>query len=380
MAIQTIAVKQQQHYENNIVSQREIIAIKPAENTLAANRSPIKENTQSFSINSKNALIKSQIMAPDSGKTQSNDETELYQRPLPPKVKLIKLILESYLGKDLSIDLSQLDFRNSKQQSLADTEKLSDLNTSSNPKNELLNIDGQQFNSDDNITVTNSNVELQYLSYQVQGQFSLNDQNITLDYQFDLSSKYASKTTITTTAAALKDPLIIQFGAQGIGEINGETELDINNDKNLNSLPIFSGDVGYLVFDKNDNKTVDNGSELFGPTSNNGFSELAQLDSNNNGFFDSQDNAYQRVYIWQPQQDNSSNNTSNIIPKKGNNNQQELVSLAHAGVSAIYLDAIDTPFNFRNQNGDITAQLRQSSFAITDNNQAVGIHQIDVQI
>jgi antitoxin component HigA of HigAB toxin-antitoxin module len=353
MAIETIALNQQQQYQQSSLIERDIRLSKITNNPALNELSPRVESSTLLANNSEKRL--SQQSRKEFTSTELTSEADAYQRPLPPKIKLIKLILESYLGKNLDLS-NKFDYQAAKTQA---QQQMDDAQAS--PVAEFITLAGQQFNAGDNVSVTTLTVEQQKLDYQMQGTFKLDNRIINLDYRLSLSSEYSSITKLETTAAALKDPLIIQFGARGLGSITDFTPLDINNDQQLDALPIFSGDVGYLFFDKNNNKQVDNGSELFGPKTGSGFNELAKLDSNNNGFFDQQDDNYQNIYIWQPQ-------------------KQAMTSLSAAGISAIYLDAINTPFNFRDQSGEISAQLRQTSFAIGENNQAYGVHQVDVRI
>jgi hypothetical protein len=54
--------------------------------------------------------------------------------------------------------------------------------------------------------------------------------------------------------------------------------------------------------------------------------------------------------------------------------------LKEAKIQAISLSTSTTPFDFYDQQGKIEAQLRQSSFAISDNGIGRGVHQVDVRI
>lgn len=194
------------------------------------------------------------------------------------------------------------------------------------------------------------------------GEFTVNGQRLKMDYSFAIANEHTSYSSVEMTAAALKDPLIVQFGNQAIGEINDHHSFDINQDGNLNKLPIFTGDVGYLVYDKNQNVKADDGSELFGPQTGHGFNELAQFDSNGNGFIDNEDEAFEQLYIWQPEK------------------SSKMMSLTEANILAINTSAIDTPFSFYDTQGNIMAQMRRSSFAISNDGLGKGVHQIDVRI
>jgi hypothetical protein len=92
---------------------------------------------------------------------------------------------------------------------------------------------------------------------------------------------------------------------------------------------------GFLSLDINGDGVINNGSELFGPQSGNGFEELAQYDNDNNGWIDESDSIYEKLRIWS---------------KDGNGNDY-LFALGEKGIGAIYLGNIGTEFNITdNQN------------------------------
>jgi len=378
MTIQTVSLEQQHQYQQQTTSQRKIKRITAFDGNQGSTQLPNKTiNKQIANVSASNQVSTSELQAgilalnrASSASNTSDNIEDIYHRPLPVKVKLMKLILENYLGKNLDLSNQSLSYQKSSAQqfTIENISKITHLSSQQlSPNSDLISLDGKTFNRQDQIEVSTISQQTQQLNFSMQGDFIIDNQAVNLNYQLQLNSQYSTASTVNMSAAALKDPLVIQYGAQSIGKIIGYQALDINNDKQQDNLPIFSGDVGYLVYDKNNDQQVNNGSELFGPTSNNGFAELAMLDSNQNGYFDQQDDKYQQVYIWQPKHMNSAE-------------EQNLVTLSQAGIKAISLNAIDTQFNFRGDHGEIDAQLTQSSFAITNNNQAVGVHQIDVRL
>ena len=283
------------------------------------------------------------------------------------KLQLMVIVLERVLGRTL--DISDFSFTAKKDDrsndsangnSLLNNDMLSPLGA------QLINIDGQSFQQGDVVSVEQWHSREQQLEYQVQGTFMVNEQELFLDYNYSLASEQISYSKIEMSVEALKDPIIVQFGSRGLGEISGQKDFDFNQDKSLNILPVFSGDVGYLVYDKNHNNKADDGGELFGPETGQGFTELAQLDSNKNGFIDAEDQHFEQLYLWQPGNDN--------------NQAEQWLSLEEAEIQAISLSAISTPYDFYDQQGEIQAQLRQSSFAISENGIGRGVHQVDVRI
>ena len=85
---------------------------------------------------------------------------------------------------------------------------------------------------------------------------------------------------------------------------------------------------------KNNNGTIDDGTELFGnnsvlssgTTAKNGFEALADLDSNNDGIFNSSDTEWNNIKVWKDA------NGNGIV------DEGELLSLVQAGVTGINLD------------------------------------------
>ncbi|VVH61336.1 Alkaline phosphatase (EC, partial [uncultured Gammaproteobacteria bacterium] len=114
-------------------------------------------------------------------------------------------------------------------------------------------------------------------------------------------------------------------------------------------------DDGLLVFDKNNNGKIDDGSELFGNNtilSNgnkaaNGFEALKDLDSNNDGKIDNQDTNFNNLKIWQ---DKNSD---------GKLDEGELLSLSEAGVRSLNTtysnsNEVDSSNNAHKQQGSFT--------------------------
>lgn len=219
----------------------------------------------------------------------------------------------------------------------------------------------QAFPDNTILDVTHFEHYSQSLSYQFSGEFSSGDQQFAIEYSFAMQNSYTSSTSFQINSNELKDPLLVQFGQQALGEVTSFTSFNLTNDGEAQNLANFSGDVGYLVFDKNGNGQADDGSELFGPATGNALNELAQYDDNQDNFIDSSDSVYDELYLWQPE-------------------QGSWQSLSQANIQAIYTQGQATPFNFLDQQGNTQAQLRYSSFALDENNQAKGVHQIDVAV
>jgi hypothetical protein len=360
MTIATSKLDQQARYQQDYQHGRKVSLSKnqaPPSNASANSQTDNQSRVNSIAIEQLQTFSGS--LSISEKRPEKYSEEDIYERPLTGRVKMMKLILESTFGE--SITLVRADLSNeAMSQEIKEIPR--DSSQADNEFSEIqIRLGPDTFLASERLTVEQWQIHKQELSYNMQGEFEINGKQLSLDYSFYLTSEKIKYDSFETTAAALKDPLIVQFGNQSIGEISGQEKFDINQDNKIDSLPIFSGDVGYLVYDKNANNKADNGSELFGPTSGNGFNELAQLDENNNGFLDKEDSAYQQLYLWQPDKNN-------------------WLSLADAGIEAISTDAIATPYTFYDKDDEVQAQMRSSSFAITESGRGFGVHQVDVRI
>lgn len=106
-----------------------------------------------------------------------------------------------------------------------------------------------------------------------------------------------------------RDPLVLDLDGDGIETTpaDGSVLFDHNANEQRTATGWIAPDDGLLVLDRDGNGTIDNGRELFGDNtlkSNgelaiNGFDALADLDTNQDGLFDSNDAEFANVRVWQ---------------------------------------------------------------------------------
>lgn len=143
------------------------------------------------------------------------------------------------------------------------------------------------------------------------------------------------KATIAS-AEANPSPLILDLDGDGIETSNLQNGVHFDHDNNgfSENTGWVAKDDGLLVRDLNNNAQIDNGTELFGDQtllSNgekaaNGFEALKDLDSNNDGIFNSSDTTWNQVKVWKDTNQN------------GRVDQNELLSLELANVASINLN------------------------------------------
>lgn len=207
--------------------------------------------------------------------------------------------------------------------------------------------------------------ETEHLSVKMQGAVNTADgRNIRFDLSMALSRHYATESTVEMRAgAALKDPLIINFDGQPAQLSLNKINFDLSTKGTpTESITQLNDGSGYLAIDRNANGMIDNGSELFGPQSNHGFGELAQLDSDGNGWIDEADTAFSALRIWQPKSDGT----------------QTLMGMAQLGIGAINTRGVDANFNYKDSSNQQQGQMKQAGVFLFENGRAGSLQQIDL--
>jgi hypothetical protein len=128
------------------------------------------------------------------------------------------------------------------------------------------------------------------------------------------------------------DPLVLDIAGDGLDLTKaGEgATFDINADGKLDQTAWVQGDDAFLVFDKNQNGKIDDGTELFGDQNgaDNGFIELAKHDNNKDRVINRQDSVYKALKLYQDLNGN------------GKIEKNELKSLDQMGIKALNLNFI----------------------------------------
>ena len=124
-----------------------------------------------------------------------------------------------------------------------------------------------------------------------------------------------------------------------------------------------SAGSGFLALDKNDDGIINNGKELFGPQSGDGFADLAAYDEDSNGWIDESDSVFKDLKIW----------------TKDENGGNRLIAIGKAGVGAIYLGHTATEFSL---NKEITNEtqgiVRSTGIFLKESGETGTIQHVDL--
>ncbi|MDR3087626.1 MAG: VCBS repeat-containing protein [Azoarcus sp.] len=166
------------------------------------------------------------------------------------------------------------------------------------------------------------------------------------------------------TGVALKDPLVLNFQGNAAELSDMTFRFDLDTDGHEDNMRALKPGSGFLVFDRNGDGRVNDGRELFGATTGDGFGELALLDDDGNGWIDENDSAWKSLYVW----------------TKGANGQDSLRSLKEANVGAIALTYANTPFSLKDANNDLLGQIRSTGVFLKENGGVGTVQKIDIAV
>lgn len=159
------------------------------------------------------------------------------------------------------------------------------------------------------------------------------------------------------------DPLVINLD-HNVADVSDQKFLfDLDADGQEESISMLRPGSGYLALDQNGDGKINDGSELFGVQSGNGFSDLAAFDHDHNGWIDEADDIFSRLRIW----------------TKDENGKDTLLSLSEAGVGAICLGSVSTDFSCNSLTDNTTnALIRRTGMFLYENGATGTVQQLDL--
>ena len=288
-------------------------------------------------------------------KVQSDDEMEA-DMSLSSQMRILKTLLEKML--DITIDLPQIT---GGQGADAPSNAPTGQPAAAAPPAPLM------ANGEPNRTVqlSEASYEQEQLAFVANGQVSTADgREIKFDLGFALNYQKLQLSERLTSSAALKDPLVLNLEGLVPGFSSARFEFDLDADGSRESLTQLANNSAFLALDRNGNGQIDDGSELFGARSGNGFAELAALDEDGNGILDEADSGFASLRLYR--------------------SDTALLTLGDQKIGAIFLNAAATPFMHlggdQGAQGESPAVLRQTGIYLTEDGRAGTVQQIDLRV
>lgn len=187
------------------------------------------------------------------------------------------------------------------------------------------------------------------------------DFNVTLEMSRSFCATYES---FTQEKYYVCDPLVINADA-GFTGLEDQTFLfDLDADGEKEEISQLAQGSGFLALDKNGNGTIDDGNELFGTKSGDGFKDLAEYDEDGNGWIDENDSVFNKLKLW-------------TKDEKGN---MTLVDLKTADVGAIYLGKVGTQFSLNDKSNSSMGFVRSTGVFLKESGGAGTVQHVDLTL
>lgn len=169
--------------------------------------------------------------------------------------------------------------------------------------------------------------------------------------------------SISEESYIVTDPLVINLDSDTVNVTDQKFLFDIDADGTKDEISFVGEGSGFLALDKNKDGVINDGSELFGTRSGNGFRDLAAYDKDKNGWIDEADDVFDKLIIW----------------TKDENGEDKMMSLKEAGVGAIYLGSSSTEFSLNNAStNESNAIIRRTGIYLKENGEAGTVQHVDL--
>lgn len=174
--------------------------------------------------------------------------------------------------------------------------------------------------------------------------------SLEMSRSFEAAYEIAGKEEVYT------DPLVINLDTDAAALSDVSFYFDLDCDGTAEKLSGLDSASGFLALDKNGDGKINDGSELFGAKSGDGFGELAQYDQDGNGWIDENDEIFSKLSVW----------------VRSGEGEGKLLSLAEADVGAIFLSSRSTQFTLADSQGVEGAAVRRTGLYLKESSGLAG--------
>lgn len=208
--------------------------------------------------------------------------------------------------------------------------------------------------------------ELEAVSFAGSGVVNTSDgRQINFNVELGLSRAFCAKyEDFTMQDYVFTDPLVINFDTDSAQISDQKFLFDIDADGDEEEISMLGSGSGFLALDKNGDGIINDGSELFGARTGNGFADLAGYDGDGNGWIDEADSVFQSLKVWSFDED-------------GN---PRLTDLKEAGIGAVYLGSASTEYHLNDNANNTQAVIRSTGVFLRENGGTGTIQHVDFAV
>ncbi|MEN0039175.1 MAG: hypothetical protein AAGC78_19000 [Cellvibrio sp.] len=208
--------------------------------------------------------------------------------------------------------------------------------------------------------------EQESMSFQAVGVVRTADgREIDFSVAMNMSREFVQESNLQIGGGAKKiDPLVINFDGLGASLSQTRFEFDLDSDGTTEQIATLRPGSGYLALDRNGDGIINNGSELFGPSSGRGFEELAAYDEDGNNFIDEGDSIYHQLRIWMTNEDGTT----------------QLAALGDKNIGAIFLGHVSSPFQLKDAQNNLLGEVVNSGIYLTEDGKTGVVQEINLTV
>lgn len=245
-------------------------------------------------------------------------------------------------------------------------ELLSGNNFRSQSKTEFLTTDANSYSSTTQVwkqTMTTNTYysEKEATTFDTTGKVKTSDgRDISFSLSLSMSRSFIEETQITEKLGEIMtfyDPLVINLDVPTAAVTDQKFFFDIDQDGTEEEISSLAKGSGFLALDKNGDGIINDGSELFGTKSGDGFKDLAAYDLDGNGWIDENDAVYEALRVW----------------TKDFEGKDVLLSLKEADIGAIFLGHASTGFDLKDaETNETNARIQSTGVFLHESTGAAG--------
>ena len=195
---------------------------------------------------------------------------------------------------------------------------------------------------------------------------TVDGRDINFNMEVSMSRAFTASINSLEVESYIKtDPLMINLDTD-IGSVSDQKFFfDLDADGKEDEISFAGKGSGFLALDRNGDGKINDGSELFGTKSGDGFKDLAAYDEDGNGWIDENDAIFSQLKIWTKDEDG----------------KDKLISLKDADVGAIYLGNADTQFSLKDEDHKLNGEIKKTGIYLHESSGEVGtVNHVDLTV
>ncbi|MDX9872991.1 MAG: hypothetical protein RBT41_11325 [Clostridia bacterium] len=209
--------------------------------------------------------------------------------------------------------------------------------------------------------------EKESMSFAAQGIVKTQDgREIHINLELNMTREFMSLNELHIRAGAMQkiDPLVINYAGALPALTETTFSFDLDADGETEQISFLAQGSGFLALDLNQDGKINDGRELFGPQSGDGFADLAQYDEDGNMWIDENDAIFHKLRIW----------------TKDAAGNDYLLALGEVGIGAICLGSAASPFALKGQDNRLLGEIQKTGLFLRENGTAGTIQHIDLAV